>query len=155
MFVATVAYSRFCKGEGVNVAWSMLRQACTSPISLTNKKNPPPPPKKIGLRNQGGGGGLPHTPQKKWDPIGGNPPPPHMRLHDLLIAEISTHLNRVKRKRVAKPLFWWWSSSRHMAIHIQSRPKETPQLIGLFSWNLHVVATICMQCFLYGPISCN
>ena len=33
------------------------------------------------------------------------------------------------------------------------RPKETPQLIGLFSWNL--VATNCMQCFLYGPIGCT
>ena len=36
---------------------------------------------------------------------------------------------------------------------VHYRPKETPQLIGLFSWNL--VATNCMQCFLYGPISCN
>ena len=36
---------------------------------------------------------------------------------------------------------------------VQYRPKETPQLIGLFSWNL--VATNCMQCFLYGPIGCN
>ena len=46
-------------------------------------------------------------------------------------------------------------SFHFICIHLilQYRPKETPQLIGLFSWNL--VATNCMQCFLYGPISCN
>ena len=45
------------------------------------------------------------------------------------------------------------SRAAFSATCIQYRPKETSQIIGLFSWNL--VATNCMQCFLYGPIICN
>ena len=40
-----------------------------------------------------------------------------------------------------------------MPLKLHYSQKETPKLIGLFSWNLAI--TNFMQCFLYGPISCN